>query len=97
MFIAFGGPQSLRASSLATLIITGVKEENTEPDDPSSDDTTSLNNLLVFLWAVKQGFSSPVLLSDPPDTDNCDSFFRDRGSSLPSQKRVRKQEPRQSG
>jgi hypothetical protein len=76
-FIAFGGPQSFRASVLEIKIIEGVKETDPESNEPSndepSDDAKSLYNLLVFLWAVEQGFATSVPLSDPPDTDNYDS------------------------
>jgi hypothetical protein len=75
MFIAFRG-QAFQASLLATKIIASVKDLNNNFDKPNPE-SKELIGLLVFLWAVEQGFATLVPISDPPDTDDCDIFCQE--------------------
>jgi hypothetical protein len=68
MFIPFGGPQALRASSLAIKIIELVEDPDSKFEEPS-EDTKALYGLLVSLWAVVQGYSMSVLLRKNEEGD----------------------------
>jgi hypothetical protein len=65
---------------LATKIITAVKDMDIKDDEPSDKPTTEANellNLLAFLWAFKQGYTTSVPINDPPQIDNCDTFCQE--------------------
>jgi hypothetical protein len=80
VFAALEGKASLRAIDAAMLIIAQLKTTETDEDEAADDneeeptDTAatpmqkSCHCLLTFLWAVANGFSQNVTLTDPPDT-----------------------------
>jgi hypothetical protein len=73
-FVAFGGPKTFRASSLAQLVIASLRNEDGESSEPSEEASSELYSLLVFLWAVERGYSTSVGVVDPPDTDEFDAI-----------------------
>jgi hypothetical protein len=80
-FIAFGGPQFYRASTLAHLVIISLRDTDNDDKDPSPE-TNALYNLLVFLWAVKKGYTTLVTFSNPPYTDVFDAICQETISRL---------------
>jgi hypothetical protein len=68
IFLAVAGPQSIRAAELATLVVLSIKESSLGDKEHPSEDKIGIYNLLVFLWAVEKRWTAPVIIQDPPDT-----------------------------
>jgi hypothetical protein len=84
IFMALQGTKSTKAADAAQILISLLKSDNATNDgSDSSEDGTEQNEpsamarqshtLLVFLWAVTNGFASNITPADPPDTDIMDA------------------------
>ena len=72
-FVAFGGPQSYRASMLAHLAIVSLLRDLDDEASDMSDKASKLYNLLVFLWAIEKGYVTSIPIGDPPATNEFDT------------------------
>jgi hypothetical protein len=89
VFSALGGKANMRAIDAAILIITQIKTDTTASGDDDEEEVDSdaapittmqrdCHLLLTFLWAVANGFSQNVPLTDPPDSP----IFHAKGQQL---------------
>ena len=68
LFLTVSGPQSVRASELASLILLSIEEGRSGDLEPPTEDEIGIYNLLLFLWAVEKRWAAAVVVQDPSDT-----------------------------
>jgi hypothetical protein len=59
-------------------VVLSIRDTSSGDEGHPSEDEIGIYNLLVFLWAVEKRWTAPVIIQDPPDTQEAYTILTGR-------------------